>query len=1069
MGVDASGDVDGDETMSALSCRSCGTELPLSSNFCSECGARVSVGPSAEYKQVTVLVADVVRSMDLAAKLDPERLRDVMTGLVERSAAVARRFGGGTVEYTGDGVMVLFGAPVAMEDHAFRACLAAMAIQDEVASLAEEVRCTDGVALQLRIGLNSGRVIAGEVGTASPRYSVTGKTVGFAQRMESAALPGGVMVSAETARLVEHMVTLAEAEWVHIKGVEAPVQAQRLLAIDPSDRGIRRTEANLVGRRWEIATLDAALERAIGRRGGVVNVVGPPGIGKSRLAREAAALAARRGAEVFWGFCESHARDIPFHAVTSLLRASSGVTNLDDRLARAKVREQLPDADPQDLLLFYDLLAIGDPNIAPPQINSEVRRRRLTSLINTRALARGRPALFVIEDVHWIDTVSESMLADFLEVIPRTTSMVLITSRPDYDGALLRMPGAQSVRLAPLDGSDTAMLLRELLGSDSSVAELAAVIVERAAGNPFFAEEIVRELAQRGVLIGRHGHYICQAKVTEVHVPATVQAAIEARIDRLSAPAKATLNAASVIGAHFDVDLLAALGSPPVFDELIDAELIDQARLDPTAEYTFRHPLIRAVAYESQLKADRAQRHRRLAAAIGERSPEQADENAALIAEHLEAAGDRKAAYRWHMRAATWSTNRDVAAARLSWERACRIADRLPADESDQLSMRIAPRTMLCATDSQARAVQESRTRFAELQQLCHEAGDKVSLAIGMSALSTELCFAGRVREAARLSSQQMALLETIGDPTATMGLAALAFVNWIRVGEFDEILRWSQKIIDLAGGDPVKGAGFGVGSPLAVGLAWRGTARWWLGIAGWRNDLDAAIAMAQGINPDTLAGVIAWTYGFALHYGILVIDQSVLSTSEDALQAVRRAGSEHSVDLPTFILAAGLLNQEDTDDRRRGLDLLMQVRDIWRGKRALFLLPIIDIWEARETARCGDRDAAIQAIRRAADELREAGNLFYGVWATAVLTEALLERVAEGDLAEAEEGISWIRDVAEQRSSAMCDVTLLRLRALLAYARRDDETYRHYRDRYRVMAKSFGFEQHSVWADEMP
>ena len=180
---------------------------------------------------------------------------------------------------------------------------------------------------------------------------------------------------------------------------------------------------------------------------------------------------------------------------------------------------------------------------------------------------------------------------------------------------------------------------------------------------------------------------------------------------------------------------------------------------------------------------------------------------------------------------ATWSTNRDIAAARVSWERACRIADRLPDDDPDHLSMRIAPRTMLCATDFQARAVQESRGRFAELRELCSAAGDKVSLAIGMTGLATELLYAGRdAREESRLASEQMALLESIGDPTLTIGLAFVAFASWFDAGEFGEILRWSQTVVDLAAGDPAKGAGFGLGSPLAAALAFRGVARWWLG-----------------------------------------------------------------------------------------------------------------------------------------------------------------------------------------------------------------------------------------------
>ena len=247
---------------------------------------------------------------------------------MERSAAVAQRYGG-TVEYTGDGVMAIFGAPVALEDHAFRACVAALAIQEETNQLAAEVQRRDGVALRLRVGLNSGRVIAGDIGSGSLGYAATGDTVGLAQRMESVAPPGGVMLSESTARLVEHIAVLGEPEQAHIKGSDEPVPVRRLVAISPRDGRGGRTEASLVGRRWEMAALDALADRTIGARGGVVNVVGPPGIGKSRVAREAAAAAAGRGLEVFWTFCESHTREVPFQAVTRLLRGGTGVADLE--------------------------------------------------------------------------------------------------------------------------------------------------------------------------------------------------------------------------------------------------------------------------------------------------------------------------------------------------------------------------------------------------------------------------------------------------------------------------------------------------------------------------------------------------------------------------------------------------------------------------------------------------------------------------------------------------------------------------------------------------------------------
>ena len=264
-------------------CGSCGTGLRENAKFCNECGAAVAAAtPPAEYKQVTVLFADVVRSMDIAAALDMERLREVMAELVEGSAAVVSRYGG-TVEYTGDGVMAMFGAPVALEDHAFRACLAALAIQEEANRLAGEVQRRDGVALRVRVGLSSGRVIAGEIGSGSLGYSATGEQVGMAQRMESVAPPGGVMLSEATAQLVEHTVVLGEPERVRIKGADEPVRARRLVAIGPREGLVGRAEAGLVGRRWEMAALDAMVDRTIGGRGGVVNVVGSPGIGKSRI------------------------------------------------------------------------------------------------------------------------------------------------------------------------------------------------------------------------------------------------------------------------------------------------------------------------------------------------------------------------------------------------------------------------------------------------------------------------------------------------------------------------------------------------------------------------------------------------------------------------------------------------------------------------------------------------------------------------------------------------------------------------------------------------------------------
>ncbi len=1011
----------------------------------------------AEYKQVTVLFADVVRSMDIAVSVDLERLREIIMVLVERSAAVIRRFGG-TVDFIGDGVMAIFGAPLALEDHAFRGCLAALAIQHEAGRLAAEIQSRDGVQLQLRVGLNSGRVIAGSLGAGTPGYTAIGEAVGFAQRMESVAPPGGVLVSESTARLVEHVAMLGDPEWVYVKGADAPVCTRRLTGIGA--RGVvRRAEAGLVGRQREMATLDAAVDRAISGRGCVLSMLGPAGIGKSRVAREAAQRAAARGVEVFTVFCESHAREIPLQVFTQLLRVGCGIDGLDDEGARAVVRQRVPGADPSDVLLLDDLLGIADPEVALPQSDPEVRRRRLLGLMDTAALARTEPALLIIEDAHWIDAASETMLDDFLAVVPRTRMTVLIVARPEYAGVLTRNRDGGTIALAPLSDNEIAALIAEMLGPDPSVRELATTIMQRAAGNPFFAEEMVRELIQRGALTGSPGGYVCGGGDAEYTVPATVQATIEARIDRLTTQAKQTLNAASVIGMTFGADLLSALGIEPDLDELVRVELIDQAQFAPDREYTFRHPLIRSVAYEAQLSSERAQWHRLLAAVVQERAAGSVDEHAAMIAEHLQAAGDLLAAYGWHMRAAARAAVRDIGAARLSWQRADGIVDELPGDESARLPMRIAPRTMLYVTNGLDSAMEDSAERFAELREWCTAADDKVSLAMAMSGRSVELLYSGRSREGAQLASEQMALLESIGRPDLTLGLSFIACCNFVDRGDFDEMLRWSQTVVDLAGGDPVKGAGFGIGSPLAVGLAFRSTARWWCGHRGWYRDLTAALEIVRDGAPDTRCAIAAWTYGAAFQYGVLRADDQVLRELEEIVR-LSESGTVVGQVLALFTLAAGLLNRQAAADRERGVQAMERVRELVLQERAVFLAPVADVWIAGERARRGELDQAISVLGPVVDELHRAGRNGYGIWATGVLAETLLGRGGPGDLPDARTQIAWLADLSTGQDSAIVRIMLLRLRALLARAE-GDPGFRELVRRYRAMAQSLGFEGH--------
>jgi class 3 adenylate cyclase len=1051
-------------------CRSCGTELLDNARFCHGCGAAVAAtGAHAEYKQVTVLFADVVHSMDIAAAVGPERLREIMTELVNCASVVVKRYGGTVDKFTGDGIMAVFGAPAALEDHALRACLAALGIQEEAKRLAAMVEDRDGVTLQLRVGLNSGQVIAGEIGSGALGYTAIGEQVGMAQRMESVAPARGVMLSASTARLVEGTATLGEPELIRIKGADAPVPARRLLGIAEEPRSTGCAESALVGRRWELSAVEGLLERAIDGNGAVIGVVGPPGIGKSRLVREVAAIAGHRGVEIFTTYCESHTSQVPFHAVARLLRAAIGVQGLDGRAARDRVRERVPDADPEDLLLLDDLLGIADLNTPLPAIDPDARRRRLTALLNAALLARQTPAVYVVEDAHWIDEVSESLLAAFLAVIPQTPSLLLVTYRPEYRGALIRATGAQTIALAPLSDSETTALISALLGVDLSNRALVQKIAERAAGNPFFAEEIVRDLAERGVLRGEPGAYVSAAEVGEVNVPTTLQATIAARIDRLDAQAKRTLSAAAVLGARFTLDLLTALGVEAVVDDLLAAQLIDQVRFTGPPQYVFHHPLIRTVAYEAQLKSDRAELHRRVAAAIESRDPVAAEENAALIAEHLEAAGDVHAAYGWHMRAAAWATNRDIGAARLSWERAQGIADALPAEDTNQLAMRIAPRTMLCGIAWRVHA-HVAGVRFEELRELCTAAGDKASLAIAMAGLVMDHAFQDRMSEASQLASEAMALVESVGDATLTVGLSMPLIFAKLESAEWCDMLRWSQRVIDLADGDPFRG-NFIVGSPLALAFTSRAIGRWRLGRSGWRDDLWHGLAMARSADPLSYAGGVAWVYCSGVLDGVLRPDDSAVREIEDALRIAERSGDDLALSIAQWTLGLALVHRHTAAEHDRGQKVLAEVREEFlRQGYNLCNLPIVNVYLARERARCEDRDEAIPIMRAAADHLfRERRLLGWGIPATGVLVETLLDRGADGDVAEAEAAIERLAAAPADDGLVIRDIWLLRSRALLARARGEGVNYLEFVNRYRDLATSLGFEGHMAWAEAMP
>jgi adenylate cyclase len=610
-------------------------------------------------------------------------------------------------------------------------------------------------------------------------------------------------------------------------------------------------------------------------------------------------------------------------------------------------------------------------------------------------------------------------------------------------------------------------LVTELLGADPSVAGLVERIAERASGNPFFGEEIVRDLADRGVLRGKRGAHTCADDAADVDVPATVQAAIAARIDRLAPDAKVALNAAAVIGLRFEENLLATLADTAAVEPLLRAELIDQVTFTPRAEYAFRHPLIRSVAHRSQLAATRADLHRRLAAVLETRDPESADENAALIAEHLEAAGDLAEAFSWHMRAGTWLNFRDIHAGRLSWQRASEVADRMTADQPGRDAMRLGPRALLCATAFRTGSNFDNAT-FEETCRLANGLGDKVSLAMAMSGRSAALMFGGRYRESSRVATEIIALLESIGDPTWELtlfyGAATAKLVN----GEVAAASRLVQRMIDLADGDPLKGASV-IESPLTLALMFQATARSCLGTEGWKADLAQAVALVREFLPIGQPDVLVWKYYLGVSAGALHADAAAVRETAEVLEMAEQRADDLSVWSARFLHGL-MLAQQSASDRDRGRSILASVREAVTQHRSISLfLPFIDIEFAKEEARHGDIDGAIRALEAILQhDDHPTGGMGPQGRATEVMVELLLQRGGPADIAAAQAAIDRLAAVPTEPGVVINEIALLRLRALLAGAQGDEAAYRDLVDRYRAMAHEIGFEGHIAMAEAM-
>jgi adenylate cyclase len=680
-------------------------------------------------------------------------------------------------------------------------------------------------------------------------------------------------------------------------------------------------------------------------------------------------------------------------------------------------------------------------------------------------LARDEPAVFVIEDAHWVDPTSEALLAEFLSVVPRTRSVAIITYRPEYAGPLSRSTGAQTIALAPLDDSHIGSLIAELLGPHPSVAGLANRIAGRASGNPFFVEEIVRDLVDRSVLQGQRGSYTCEDDATDVDVPPTVQAAIAARIDRLTPDAKQTLNAAAVIGLRFDEATLNALVDGAALAPLIEAELIDQVAFTPNPEFAFHHPLIRAVAHRSQLTSAKAELHRRLAAVlVGEGHPEIPGEQAALIAEHYESAGDLEEAFAWHMRAGDLLRFRDIDASRLSWQRASQVADTMPAEHPSREALRIAPRALLIASNFRATGPVDD-AGFEELRVLTDTAGDKLSLATALSGRVTTLAFRGRYGEALREANELVGVIQSIEDPILELTMLTGPAMAKLMCGDVAEGVWLADRMMEIADGDFLRG-GFVIESPLTVAMMLRAAGLMCLGARGWKREMDEAEALCREYAPVGEAVAVSWKYGLCVAMGAVLVDSSVIGVVTDIVARAEQCGDDLAVETAGFLQGI-CLAQLGGPDRQRGLTLLAAAREAATQDRVIAaVLQMSDRETAMETAQNGDWDAAIEMLSSLSG--RDTVPRAFEPVGVEALVETLVARGAPADLVAAQAEIDRLVAAPAEPGVVLPGIVLARLRALLARARGDEEGYRQYTTQYLAAATEAGYEGHIAKAEAM-
>jgi len=663
----------------ALTCTKCRSELPAGAKFCLECGEPVASQATAEprftspesytpkhlaekiltskaalegeRKQVTVLFADLKGSMELLADRDPEEARKILDPVLERMMDAVHHYEGTVNQVMGDGIMALFGAPLAHEDHAVRACYAALRMQESVKKYAEEVRRSHAAVVKIRVGLNSGEVVVRAIGSdLHMDYTAVGQTTHLAARMEQLADPGAIVITPDTLALAEGYVETTPLGPVQVKGLSQPVEVCEITGAGSvrtrfqaaAARGLTR----FVGRDAELAELRRAVEQARQGRGQVRAVVGQPGVGKSRLFHEFIRSAPAAGCLILESSSVSYGKARPYLPVIDLPKAYFRIEDRDDA---QKISEKITgrilsvdDALHAALPAFLSLLDVPVEDGRWQALDPPQRRHQTLNAVRRLLLweSRVQPLLIAVENLHWVDSETQALFDGLVESLPAAGILLLVNYRPEYQHGWGNKSYYGQLRIDPLPPESADELLRALVGEDVALQPLKRLLIERTEGNPFFLEESIRTLIETQVLTGERGAYRLAKDVTSIRVAPTVQAVLAARIDRLSPENKRLLQSAAVIGKDVPLALLQAIADGSEDDvrrglsALQAAEFLYEATLFPDLEYTFKHALTHEVAYGSLLQKTRLALHARIVEAIESFYADRMNEQVERLAYH---------------------------------------------------------------------------------------------------------------------------------------------------------------------------------------------------------------------------------------------------------------------------------------------------------------------------------------------------------------------------------------------------------------------------------------------------